>query len=217
MKKLILLNFLFLICITSEMIGREISLQLINSGETCQFGPKLWFFDNDDNGKFELFLYGGCPNNAKLFNLTDNSMSMITNCEKAYFISGDFFNNDFIIYIIDSISSKYTHKLYYDGQISKAVLEDYSDNGSEPGTIDDADNYFFTQRIGSLFLITKKAEINVQSVLLCSLDGKIITQLQNVEGWGQFVFDLSEQPSGMYLIQFTATDKVLTKKLVWVR
>jgi hypothetical protein len=71
--------------------------------------------------------------------------------------------------------------------------------------------------MGSILMITKKAQIDLQSVVLCSLDGKIISHLQNVVGLSLFSFDMSLEPSGMYLLRFIAIDRALTKRIIYVR
>lgn len=217
MKNNIIWLIIFILFQQSSVIGKELSILISNTGDTCQFGPKIWFFDNNDNHNYELLLYGGCPQKVKLFELIDKSFDVLNYNQKAVLINGSFFNNNFLVYIIDSIDFQYTHKLYYDKQNSKAILEDYTDNGSEPTSYEEADNYFYTQQIGSILIITKKAQIEVQSVVLCSLDGKIISHLQNVEGWSQFTFDMSFEPSGMYLLRFISRDRAMTKRVVYLR
>lgn len=61
-----------------------------------------------------------------------------------------------------------------------------------------------------MLLVTKKADIDVQSVMLCSIDGRIISNLQTVAGMSQFSFDLSLEPSGIYILRFIASDKAMT-------
>ena len=211
--KFVVLLILFSCSLFSK---QSLKIPILINGNTCN-KPSILFVDANRDDIFDVFIFDNCNNKLDAYNIIINSHYDINENETATLTQGSFEARNFIILIYDPGTFKYTHKIYYDNQISKAILEDYTDNGNEPTTYEEADNYFFTQQIGSLILITKKTDINVQSVMLCSLDGKIISQLQNVEGWGQFVFDLSKQPSGMYLIRFIATDKALTKKIVYIR
>lgn len=218
MKKSILIFLVFIISLSFGYSKPTLKITLNNPNENCNMELKLFFFDLNNDNIFDAIYYDGCNPQALAYFLVINSSANINQKETATLIQGSFEEKNFVILIYDPAIQKYTHKVYYDNQISKVVLEDYSDNnGSQPASYDEADNYFLTQQFGSIFIITKIAALNIQSVMLSSVNGKIIKQFQNAEGWGQFVFDLSSQPSGMYLIHFIATDKALTKKLVWVR
>ena len=218
MKKSILIFLVFIISLSFGYSKPTLKITLNNPNENCNMELKLFFFDLNNDNIFDAIYYDGCNPQALAYFLVINSSANINQKETATLIQGSFEEKNFVILIYDPAIQKYTHKLYYDEQISKAVLEDYSDNnGNQTPAYDEADNYFLTQQFGSIFIITKISNIDVQSVMLCSIDGRIIKNLQNVEGWGQFVFDMSGQPSGMYLLRFTAPDKALTKKLVWIK
>ncbi|TAL70155.1 MAG: hypothetical protein EPN82_05950 [Bacteroidetes bacterium] len=193
------------------------TLPIYNTGESCGREVRIWFIDANNNNIYDILFYDGCNNKPIAFSLLINSFNEIIETQTAYLYQGTIEAKNFTILIYDPNSFTYTHKLYYDNQISKAVLEDYTDNDNEPTTYEEADNYFYIQLMGSTLLITKKADIDVQSILLCSLDGRIISNLQNVEGWSQFSFNLSLEPSGMYLLRFIARDRAMTKRMVYLR
>ncbi len=213
--KLILLIFYFNIPLL--VAKDEISIPIFNISDTCNIQPSLFLIDSDNDNICDILIYNGCNSKPLAYMLNVNSTHEINSKGTATLIQGCFESKNFIILIYDPNNTRYTHKLYYDPQISKAILEDYSDNGSVPSTYEEADNYFYTQQMGSILLITKKAEIDVQSVLLCSLDGRIISNLPNVEGWPQFMFDMSLEPSGIYLLRFIARDRALTKRVIYLR
>ena len=193
------------------------SILIFNTGESCNKESKILFIDVNSDDTYDILFYDGCGNNPFAFSLLIFSSNVLYEYQTAYLTEGSIAAKNFIILIYDPNSFNYTHKLYYDNKISKAILEDYTEQGSEPSTYEEADNYFYTQQMGSTLLITKKADIDVQSVFLCSLDGRIISNLQNVVGWSQFSFDMSLEPSGMYLLRFIARDRALTKRVIYVR
>ena len=217
MKLLILIFILFCFCNTLLSPKETISIPLTNAGDSCITEPHIFFVDIDKNNVWDILFYNGCNSKSLAYSLQVLSLVEININQTAYLSDGSIEAKNFIILIYNPGTYKYTHKLYYDNQISKAVLEDYTDNGNEPSNYEEADNYFYTQQMGSTLLITKKAEIDVLSVMLCSLDGRIISNLQNVEGWSQFSFDLSLEPSGMYLLRFIARDKALTKRVIYLK
>jgi hypothetical protein len=194
-----------------------ISIHLFNSDESCNIEPKIFFIDADNNNVWDILFYDGCNSKPVAFSLHVQSYVEININQTAYLTDGSIEAKNFIILIYDPNNFRYTHKLYYDNQISKAILEDYTDNGNNNITYEDADNYFNIQQMGSTLLITKKADIDVQTVYLCSLDGRIISNLQNVGGWSQFSFDMSLEPSGMYLLRFITPDKAMTKRVIYLR
>ncbi|OGU38719.1 MAG: hypothetical protein A2X61_05520 [Ignavibacteria bacterium GWB2_35_12] len=217
MKTKFLILFIFSICLSHLFAKQPLSLSLLNSSDNCDLGTKIWLIDANSDNIYDILIHNGCVNQPVAFSLSINSVNEINENQSAYLTQGSIAAKNFTILIYDTNSFKYTHKLYYDNQISKAILEDYTEQSSDHKTYEEADNYFYTQQMGSTLLITKKAEIDVQSVLLCSLEGKIISHLQNVEGWSQFSFDMSLEPSGMYLLRFIAREKVLTKRVMYVR
>ncbi|MCL5992018.1 MAG: hypothetical protein M1419_07945 [Bacteroidetes bacterium] len=217
MKNKFLSLLVFAFCLTNLNAKQPLSLLLLNSGENCDLETKIWIIDANNDDTYDILFYNRCGNNPLAYSLLVKSLNEINVNQNAYLSQGSIEAKNFTILINDPNSSRYTHKLYYDNQISKAVLEDYTDNGNEPSTYEEADNYFYTQQMGNTLLITKKAEIDVKSVLLCSLDGRIISNLPNVEGWPQFMFDMSLEPSGIYLLRFIARDRALTKRVIYLR
>ncbi|TAL69425.1 MAG: hypothetical protein EPN82_06215 [Bacteroidetes bacterium] len=198
MKLLKLIFILFCFCNTLLNAKETISIPLTNAGDSCFTEPRIFFVDVDKNNVWDILFYKGCNSKSLAYSLLVQSFVEININQTAYLTDGTIETKNFIILIYDSGTYKYTHKLFFDPQISKAILEDYTDNGSDLTSYEEADNYFYTQQMGTILLITKKAEIDVQSVLLCSLDGRIITNLQNIGGWSQFSFDMSLEPSGIY-------------------
>ena len=211
--KFVILLILFSCSLFSK---QSIKIPISINGDTCKSSCIL-FVDANRDDIFDAIIFDNCNNKLDVYGIIINSLNDFKDNSTALLKNGSFQNKNFIILIYEQNSFRYTHKLYYDNQRAKAVLEDYTDNGNEPSTYEEADNYFYTQQMGSTLLITRKAEIDVQSVVLCSLDGKIISHLQNVEGWSQFTFDMSYEPSGMYLLRFIARDKALTKRVVYLR
>ncbi|MCL5990664.1 MAG: hypothetical protein M1419_00995 [Bacteroidetes bacterium] len=217
MKLLKLIFVIFCISISILNAKEAISIPLFNRDESCNIEPRIFFIDINNDNAWDILFFDKCSSKPIAYSLLVKSLNEINVNQNAYLSQGSIEAKNFIILINDPKSSRYTHKLYYDNQISKAVLEDYSDNGSVPSSYEEADNYFYTQQMGTTLLITKKAEIDVQSVLLCSLDGRIISNLQNVDGWSQFSFDMSLEPSGIYLLRFIARDRALTKRFIYIR
>ncbi len=218
MRKIIfLLVFSSVLQIISLNADKKISFTVLNSGDSCQYILKLWLLDNNDDKRFDYMFYAGCPPKAISFNLIDKTNHSPFNDENAIIISGGIFTQNFLIYLTELNNSIYKHKIYYDNQTGNAVLEDYSEQDNEQSSYEEADNYFYTQLLGNTILITKKTDIDVISIILCSLDGKIISNLQNVSGWSQFTFNLSSDASGLYLLQFRTRDKLLTKHVIYVR
>ncbi|OGU38968.1 MAG: hypothetical protein A2X61_00015 [Ignavibacteria bacterium GWB2_35_12] len=202
----------------SSLFGKNnIAIKFYFNNDTCQKVKEVVFLIGSNSNYYDKTLLILCEKVIIFNNLSDNSLNMIEEYETAHLTNGNIESNNFEILIYDPNRSRYTHKLFYNNIISKAVLEDYTDNGSEPSTYEEADSYFYTQQMGSTLLITKKAEIDVQSVFLCSLEGRIISSLQNVEGWSQYSFNMSFEPSGMYLLRFIARDKALTKRVIYIR
>ena len=213
--KIILILFIFY---SSLLDAKDaISIPIYNITDTCNAQPRLYFIDANNDNYWDIIFFERCGSKPIAFQLNVKSLADITTEETATLTQGSIEAKFFTILIYDPNSFRYTHKLYYNNQLSKAVLEDYTDNGSEPTSYEEADNYFYTQQMGNMLLITKKAQIDVQSVVLCSLDGKIISHLQNVEGWSQFMFDMSLEPSGMYLLRFIARERAMTKRVVYLR
>ena len=217
MRQIKIILVFFLLSISFLNAKDAISIPIYNLADSCKIPPRLLLIDANNNNVWDVVFFDKCGSKPIAYQLTNRSLTDITTEETATLTQGSIEVKNFTILIYDPNSYHYTHKLYYDTQISKAVLEDYSDNGSEPSTYEEADNYFYTQQMGNMLLITKKAQIDVQSVVLCSLDGKIISHLQNVEGWSQFMFDMSFEPSGMYLLRFITPDRAMTKRIVYLR
>lgn len=215
MEKITLIVFVILTFCEQLHSKPNLSLSIYDMKDTCSEKQIVLIDINSDN-IFDILFYSGCRKTVA-YSLDVNSLNDINEGEAAYLIDGVIESKNFTILIYDPNSFSYTHKLYFNSQISKAVLEDYTEQSSEHITYEESDNYFYIQQMGSTLLITKKAVLDVQSVLLCSLDGRIISNLQNVEGWSQFSFDLSFEPSGMYLLRFIARDKAMTKRVVYVR
>ncbi|TAL69609.1 MAG: T9SS type A sorting domain-containing protein [Bacteroidetes bacterium] len=210
-------NVILMLLFSYSLFAKQsIKIPIFVNGDTCNKSSIL-FVDADRDDIFDVIIFDNCKNKLDAFELVINSLNEIKETLTATLTQGTIEAKNFTILIYDPNSFRYTHKLYYDIQLSKAVLEDYSDKGSEPSTYEEADNYFYTQQIGNILLITKKNQIEVQSVVLCSLDGKIISNLQNVEGWSQFTFDMSFEPSGIYLLRFISSDRAMTKRVVYLR
>ena len=216
--KLFKLIFIFLSFSYSILNAKEaISIPLYNRDESCNIEPRLFFIDLNNDNAYDILFFDKCSSKPLAYPLQVKSLVEINIIETAYLTQGSIEAKNFIILIYDPNSFSYTHKIYYDDKISKAILEDYTEQNNNQTIYEEADSYFYTQQMGSTLLITKKADIDVQSVFLCSLDGRIISNLMNVVGWSQFSFDMSLEPSGMYLLRFIAREKALTKRVVYVR
>jgi len=209
--------FVFVILIFSEQLHskQNLSLSIYDMRDTC-FEKQITFIDFNSDNFYDIIFYNGCVK-PLAYSLVVKSLNEISKNEAAYLIDGVIESKNFIIFIYDPDGMGYTHELYFDSQISKAILEDYTEKGSNFSTCVEADIYFNIQQMGSTLLITKKADIDVQSVFLCSLDGRIVLHLQNVESRSQYSFDMSLEPSGMYLLRFIARDKAITKRVVYMR
>ncbi|OGU97051.1 MAG: hypothetical protein A2475_12935 [Ignavibacteria bacterium RIFOXYC2_FULL_35_21] len=217
MKFIKIIFIVYFSCTLFLSAKQTIILPLNNLNDTCNQESNISFIDANKDNVFDIFIINNCNYQLYAFPLIVNSTNEIIENQTAYLSQGSIEAKNYIILIFDPNSFHYTHKLYYDNKISKAILEDYTEQGSEPSTYEEADNYFYTQQMGSTLLITKKADIDVQSVFLCSLDGRIISNLQNVVGWSQFSFDMSLEPSGMYLLRFIARDRALTKRVIYLK
>ncbi|OGU14458.1 MAG: hypothetical protein A2X61_14375 [Ignavibacteria bacterium GWB2_35_12] len=215
--KFFIIVFLLFISIEQLFSKKPVSIKCINCNDTCLNVTNIWIMDLNNDDKYDAGIIKTCKGIFSGFNIIDKSSVNLNSEMTSQLVNGSVESKNFLFNIYDPEGDKYICKFYFDSNIASAVLEDYTQNGNEPSTYEEADNYFFTQQMGSTLLITKKAEIDVQSVLLCSLDGRIISTLQNVGGWSQFSFDLSLEPSGMYLLRFIARDRALTKRMVYVR
>jgi hypothetical protein len=218
MKKLIIL---VTVCILLPLFklhgGNVLSFPLLNTGDSCLFGPRIWLMDNDGDSKFDVLLYNGCNNKAISFKFIDKSNNIPSIDEKAVLNIGDIFSNYFLIYLLTPINSTYTHRIYYDSQNGFTIMEDYSSGDNQTINNEEADEYFFIRLIGSELLISKKKDIDVLSVMLCNMEGMVLFNLPYTSGWSEFVFDLYQQPSGMYFVRFIASDKILMKKVIYIR
>jgi hypothetical protein len=210
--KTIVIGLLFFSSLSAK---KNISIDFYFNNDTCKSNELSFIVGNDNNIYDRAFII--LCNKLFIIMLDDISVHSIEENECAYLVSGTLESFNFEILIYDPIRFRYSHKLNFNKMSSKAVLEDYMYGGSEPSSYEEADNYFYTQQMGDLILITKKAEIDVFSVSLCSLDGRIISFLQNVEGWSQFSFDMFGQSSSVYLIRFIGRDKSLTKRVIYLR
>ncbi|OGU40348.1 MAG: hypothetical protein A2X61_11070 [Ignavibacteria bacterium GWB2_35_12] len=196
---------------------KPVSIKCKNVNDTCLYESNLWIMDLNNDDRYDACIIRICSGAITGHNLLDKSSKTLTNDMTATLLGGTVEMKNFNLTIYDLATNNNICRLYYDNNLASVVLEDYTENGNNPTTYEEADNYFYTQQMGSTLLITKKAEIDVQSVLLCSLDGRIISNLQNVGGWSQFSFDMSLEPSGIYLLRFIARDRALTKRVVYLR
>lgn len=94
-RKLLVLFVFFQMFIITE--GKELSFPLYNTVDSCQFGPKLWLLDNNEDTKFDYLVYGGCPKKAKVFNLVDKSFNQPMNIQKAILINGNITSDGFLV------------------------------------------------------------------------------------------------------------------------
>jgi hypothetical protein len=205
----------------SQLIGSELSFPLLNSGDSCQFGPKLWLIDTDDDKRYETLVYGGCPGKAKVFTVIDNSIYNPSNIQKAVLVNGEILSENFLLYLFDSGKQKYTHSISHNDGIT--ILDDYIDVHSGNINYEEADKYFFSKQVGNMILLSKKEDINVLSVIFCNIQGQIIYKYNSVNNWYHFYFNLTYQSSGIYFIIFKATTSdyyvpvTLMKRIVFLR
>ncbi|TAL69603.1 MAG: T9SS type A sorting domain-containing protein [Bacteroidetes bacterium] len=215
MKKILLLFVVLMILIIQSYSKPNLSLTVYDVNNNFS-DEQLILIDNNKDDVYDILFYN--DNIHPLgFSLLINSLNEIKENEIAYLINGKIESRNFIIQLYDPNYFEYTHKLYFDSKLSKAVLEDYTGNGIGQSTYEEADNYFYVQQMGSILLITKKEQIELNSLILCSLDGKIISNLQNVTGLNQFSFDMSFEPNGMYILRFHSSNKSLTKRVIFIR
>ncbi|TAL69351.1 MAG: T9SS type A sorting domain-containing protein [Bacteroidetes bacterium] len=218
MKKFLIIILSIQVIYNTLLYSKEmVSIKCIAPHDTCKLDPNIWILDLNTDNRYDACLYRTCGGLISNHNLMDNSTALLNNDITAFLINGLVETKNFQFYFYDPNKNNFICKLYYDSNYQCSVLIDYTRNENQTINYEEADEYFFTQQFGSLFIITKKTDINVQLVMLCSIDGRIITYLQNVEVWQRFVFDLYEQSSGIYFIHFIAPDKSLTKKIIYLR
>ncbi len=215
--KFFIIVFLLFISIEPLFSKKPVSIKCINCNDTCSYETNLWFMDLNNDERYDAGIIKTCKSIFSGFNLIDKSSVYLNSEMTAKLIDGTVEMKNFNFIIYDPVLNSNICRLYFDYNLASVVLEDYTQNSNDPTTYEEADNYFYTQQMGTMLLITKKNQIDVQSVLLCSLDGRIISNLQNVDGWSQFQFDMSLEPSGMYLLRFIARDRALTKRVLYVR
>ncbi|MDQ1266389.1 MAG: hypothetical protein QG635_1541 [Bacteroidota bacterium] len=216
MKKLLLLLVLFLNL--QQLLSKDnMTLYIYNTGTACKEGSRISLLDGNKDEFFDLFVFLGCNQKSTYTHLVDKSTKEITFDMIATLHEGSFADMNYKILISNPENYTNVCLLYYDAKISKTVLEDYKDSQEDPGYFEEADNYFYFRQAGSYIFMTKKAELDIQSITLCNLSGIVLDKLTNTYSVGEFYFDLRNNPAGLYLIRIITNDKQLTKKIVYLK
>jgi hypothetical protein len=217
MKQNLLFALILILIFSVGLEAKELSFILMNTNDTCQFGPKIWLLDNNDDYNFEYLVYGGCPQKARAFALHDKSNTPPNADLNAVLRRGSLMNNNFLIYLVNPVNFYPTHRIYYDNILNAAILEDYIESGGGSAYIDETDNYFTTQISGGYIRMFKKTELNVKAMSLCSLEGIVLDNKPVYENQSEFYFDLTFQPAGMYFIRIISDTKVFVKKVIYTK
>lgn len=188
-----------------------------NVNDTCKYDPNIWFLDLNNDDKYDECLFRTCGGFIISQNLMDNSTATLNNDMTAILVSGLVETWNFLYDIYDPVSNSIICTLYYDNNFQGSVLNNYSGGDNQTINNEEADEYFFSRLIGSLLLISKKKDIDVLSVMICNMEGIVLFNLPETSGWSEFIFDLYQQPTGMYFVRFITSDKVLMKKIIYIR
>jgi hypothetical protein len=217
MKKIIL----FIIIFSIDLYSLELSFPLYNSNEGCQTNPKIWLLDNNSDSRFEYLVYSGCRENAKVLKVNDKSKKQIKGHYKAFLKSGNLSNNNFVIFMVDSVNLRYTHKISCTGG-EPVVIEDYAEFDNDFNTIESNDDYFITYQVGDIVVITKKTDIAVYAYSLFSLQGVEFYNRSVHDSESSYYLDFRGYSSGIYLVKFTVFDnelmlyKPILKKIIYL-